>query len=387
MSDVPLGQREGTRLEFKRADVLQRPESVAREVVAMLNAEGGDVWVGVEEENGFGVRVTPVKDAERERGRLLDHLADTIEPTPSGADVIVDAVSDAAGDVLVVRVKPGPRKPYAQLKGDARRYIKRVDDRLRPMARDDLRELFATESKADDALEAARRSLREARDGRQAEDRPGLWLMIRLATTDLTLDLGSDELRNLLVNPRATGNRDDGWACVGAWAEPHASGEELVLDARLFKTGIHESGRIRVELSMQRLARDEEGAVWPFAFIEHTVSAFRLSKALYAGRVSPDQGILADFGIFGLRGWILRPYSPNALDHRFGGRAGEIKPFGEQDLLPTKLVEFTTDKLANNPDGVAWPIIEYVYRAFGYPRREAIPREFNAQTRRLTFEV
>lgn len=383
MSTVPLGQREDTHLEFKHADVLQHPESVAREVVGMLNAEGGDVWIGVEEDNGYGVRVTPVNDAEGERGRVFDHLVDTIEPTPNGSDVTVEVVADEAGDVLVVRVKPGPRKPYAQLKGDGRRYVQRVDDRLRPMSRDDLRGLFAAESKLDDTLEIARRSLREARNRRQEQSRPGLWLLIR-PVAELSLELGSVELRDILVNTRATGNREDGWACVGPWAAPRLADDALVLDAGVFVTGVHESGQLRIELSMERLAWREERSIWPFALLEHIVSAFRLARVLYDGRVRADEPILADFAIFDLRGWILRPYSPDAAGHHIGGRAGPIERFEKKDLLPTKLFDKTTyTTLAENPDGAAWPIIQYVYQSFGYPRPEAIPREFNAQTRRL----
>ena len=39
IAEIPLGKKEGQRLEFKSADALDHPESIARSVVAMLNAE------------------------------------------------------------------------------------------------------------------------------------------------------------------------------------------------------------------------------------------------------------------------------------------------------------------------------------------------------------
>ena len=40
---VPLGEKEDLHREFKSRDALKKPEIIAREVVAMLNADGGTV--------------------------------------------------------------------------------------------------------------------------------------------------------------------------------------------------------------------------------------------------------------------------------------------------------------------------------------------------------
>ena len=69
---ISLGDTEGQRLEFKAADVLDSPAYVAREAAAMLNAIGGEIWIGVEEREGKASRLEPVRDAERARSALLD---------------------------------------------------------------------------------------------------------------------------------------------------------------------------------------------------------------------------------------------------------------------------------------------------------------------------
>ena len=78
---VPLGRKEDFHLELKGRDALDDPEKIAREVVAFLNAEGGDVWVGLGEEAGRAVKVEPIPDPEREQRRLVDYLIETIEPS------------------------------------------------------------------------------------------------------------------------------------------------------------------------------------------------------------------------------------------------------------------------------------------------------------------
>ena len=79
---IPLGQPEGERLEFKGRDVLRHLSNVSREVVAMLNASGGDIWIGLVEEQGRAVRVEAIENPAREINRLRDHFSDAIEPSP-----------------------------------------------------------------------------------------------------------------------------------------------------------------------------------------------------------------------------------------------------------------------------------------------------------------
>lgn len=101
-----LGEREGQDLEFEAAAVLSAPAKVAREVVAMLNSSGGEVWIGVREESGAAVAFEPIEDVERRRESLLDELIDRIDPTPRGEEVVVETVRipREAGSVLRIVV-------------------------------------------------------------------------------------------------------------------------------------------------------------------------------------------------------------------------------------------------------------------------------------------
>src|SRR6185295_20094854 len=100
----------GPHLEFKGIDALKDPEKIAREVVAMLNAQGGKVWVGLREEDGRAVAVEPIADPEREKGRLLNYLVDTIEPAISNSMVNIEVQDQGQGAVLDIVVGPAAAK-------------------------------------------------------------------------------------------------------------------------------------------------------------------------------------------------------------------------------------------------------------------------------------
>jgi Putative DNA-binding domain len=393
---VPLGQVEGQRLEFKQADVLRELEKVGREVVAMLNAEGGEVWIGLAEDQGRAIRVTPVPDAAREKSRLFDHLIDTIEPRPA-SELAVDIIPHETGDVLRVNVSSGARRPYAHLKGDARRYVTRVGDRLRALSHDELRQMFKDDERAIEDEEAiAHRKLREARDTRWKETpQPALWLALAVVP-ESHMNVREAYLRELLVRPELSGNRRDGWACVGGFAEPAFNLEAVVLSApgAEISTQIRADGGVRVEVALQALHwKGAERELWPLALIEYVVSAFRLARSVHEATAPPPQAILSDFALFGADDWTLRPYSPNAFRYQTATPAQRdakahpmITAARSKDLLLPKTLESPWEHLVENADGCAWPIIEQVYQAFGY-WPDQIPREFDIQTRRLRMDA
>jgi len=78
---IPLGKREGEKLELKGPD--SRPIDIAREVVAFLNAEGGELWWGVKETDGRSAATEPFQDGDARKRDLQNHLIDTLEPSPT----------------------------------------------------------------------------------------------------------------------------------------------------------------------------------------------------------------------------------------------------------------------------------------------------------------
>jgi len=89
-SEELAGKAESDRLEFKEEAVLERPASIGREVVGFLNADGGDIWIGVKEEHERAVGYESIPDIEQARRSLLDHLIDTIQPQFRPEEVKLD---------------------------------------------------------------------------------------------------------------------------------------------------------------------------------------------------------------------------------------------------------------------------------------------------------
>ncbi|HEV7519128.1 MAG TPA: ATP-binding protein, partial [Thermoanaerobaculia bacterium] len=163
---IPLGEKEDHRREFKSAEALKNPEIVARGVVALLIAEGGEVWVGLREESERAVAIEPIANPEREGRRLLDYLVDTIEPSPLGGEIGVEPVPSEDGFVLRVTARPQEgRKPYAFSKKGGWHFVVRIGARTRPMTREEIQRRFSSaNSTQGQAVEKAKKRLLEERE-------------------------------------------------------------------------------------------------------------------------------------------------------------------------------------------------------------------------------
>ncbi len=126
---------EDSRLEFKHDLILN--EDVAKELVALLNHEGGTVLLGVEDSG-------EISGTKREKlDEWVTELCRTqIEPPINPS---LSWVMDAGGPgqhVLAVRVTMGPDKPYARVHSARRTYFIRVGSTCREASRDELELMF-----------------------------------------------------------------------------------------------------------------------------------------------------------------------------------------------------------------------------------------------------
>ena len=374
--ELPFGKKEGQRLEFKSGSALVDLWTIGREVVGMLNAEGGEIWVGLEEEAERATRVAAVDDPEYQQRRLVDYLIDAIEPSPLGREVIVELVPlPEAGSLLRVVTRPtANRKPYALLKRSGRLFLVRTGDRNRPMTRE---EVFSSEGpgEGDEDLNNARETVLSARRGAQRKNEPLLWLWMQ-PVRRLALEVQEDRFREYLKNGHLTENRAVGWTFVNPYREPELKKGRLVANG----VTIHRNGALTFELPLASLYwKGDENEIYPFALIEYPVSAFRLAKAIYQGVLDANDLVLADAALFGVEGWVLRPYSPRTIRY-----LTESETYAEsKDLVWEDPMELTFDDIDNRPDWCAYRlVIRRTYEAFGY-REDKIPEEFDRKEGRL----
>jgi len=379
--EIPLGKKEGPRVEFKGAAALKTPEAIARGVVAMLNAEGGEVWVGLREENERAVAIEPIPDPDQARRRLEDHLVDTIEPAPSN-EVEIEARAGEEGVVFRIVVRPRPdRKPYALLKGGGRQFLIRVGPRIRRMDRQELQASFSDGGVKPQVREDAIGRLVKKRDHVQSMGGNRFWLGLE-PTAELDLDLQNRKYEAYLQDPPATGNRRSGWNFV---VVPYGPGPQLRKD-RLVMTDqaytipygrtitIERHGGLTFEAPLDVLGKGEEREIWPFRLLEYPISAFRLARAIYADDLPSGASVAASLSLLGIRGWKLWPDNSDRWLRK-------LQPFEESEDLLWDLV-FSAEEIESEPDRCGARLVERVYEAFGF-RREQMPAEFDWKTGRL----
>jgi Putative DNA-binding domain len=370
---IPLGKRESVKLEFKGPD--SRPIDIAREVVAFLNAEGGELWWGVKEADGKAAATEPFQDGEARKRDLQNHLIDTLEPSPTiPGEVDIDLVPEGDSSIIRIQVKPAPRgrSPVAQLKDHGRRYWLRVGDRVRMMSREEIRTKFTKGSEASQEIE---QQLLADREEVRIKKKPCLWLKI---VPDAEMDIRfGDEEKALLTDPAATGNRSSGWNFIRELGYPRPFARGLRLRDEFEEVEMFGTGTIVLSATLARLHwKGGENEIWPFALVEYPVSVMRLAAKLFEKWGSDISEILVDFAFVGLRGWTLRGGSPSAPSGRFRSPAVYEE---DNDLNPPKPFRFTREEITTEPDRCGLRLITFIYRAFGY-EESAIPPEFDRKT-------
>lgn len=390
-SQIPIGQRENQQLEFKSRDALRHLASVGRAVVAMLNSEGGDVWIGLREADGVAVTLEPIHNLDQEIGRLRDHFSDSIEPAPGPREVDFEKVEEpGVGAALRLRIQPvSDSGPRALREGAARLFIRRVGDRVRPMSHEEIASRFmAQHTRRDDVASEANHKMLDARDHWLSKGR-ALWLRIQ-PLNDLEIRFRSeDDFRKYFADPRVTGNRAAGWNFVNPYERLKREGSALSHGNEGHGVRICRDGTVEFTVPIENLhwksasgrTDAEANEIWPFCLLEYPISIFRLASTLYRDHAHQRLGpVLADMALFGLQGWTLRPYSPRS----FGYRLHSPKPFDEENLLLPKPLTFQPDEILREPDRCGFRLVQQVYERFGYWEKE-VPQEFDRESGRLVF--
>jgi hypothetical protein len=381
---IPIGQEENLKLEFKRREALQKPASIAREIVAMLNTEGGQVWIGISEEDGRAVAAEGIPTARRALDSLLDHIVETIEPVPTEQEVSFQVVPDDHGlDLLVARVRPDPaHRPYAQLSNNARRFVRRVGARTVSMSRDEIFSMARAGGQPSDAT-ANNKALQIIKDERQqlwSEKAQILWIAIQ-PCKDLHVDVQAKDVEELLVDPLKTRNRLSGWT-FHSYDRPKLTQHAISAGTQHRRIKIMESGGIRFHTALDSLhLRGEANQIWPYALVEFPVSVVRLASAVYfreAREKIERKAVVMDFELIGATGWELKPFSPDDL--MFSAREGMC--LADDDWFFPDPPSFTFAQIIDEPDACAFKLVRKAYQAFGHTE-EKIPHEFDPATHQL----
>lgn len=417
---IPVGEREGERLEFKSAQALGRPETIAREVVAMLNAGGGEVWVGLREDDGVAVELEAVEQVEGARHRLHDSLIDTIDPSPTNEEMRIDVVG---GDAKVLRILVSGRsgrRPYALLQaGGGRVYVTRVGGRIRHLTHEEIHRPAGER----EVRTAQARLEEEMKEVVERAGMPTMWMGIEPTDPVPGLDLDLDRLieADYLVVPRTTGNRTIGRTFYFLRRRAELDNERflrreggrdgsswLVARGGSYELRIGERAAIRLQAPLDDFTFPGERhprldalrghrILDPRGLLEYPTSVLRLVSALlrddelWTGE-RPSTFAVALL-LVGVDGWYLRPdpehpYLDPALPDprtlRVPPPAWVWKPTAHSgDTLPVPPLSFDAEQLKQEPDECGYRLLRSVFADFGYGEDEI--RAFDPVTRRFNF--
>ncbi len=377
--NVPLGKREDQRLEFKGRQALERPEKITREVVAMLNAEGGEVWVGVAEDAEVANEIEPIADADKARSRLFDHMVATIEPSPESAELSIEVVHEGELAVLRIQTNRGPRGPYAQLHNNLYRYYPlRVDSRIRLMTREELRERFGKSESSEHEL---KRRAANYWDEELKTKESHLWVLA-MPEHSRDIDLGSylKDMERYVHEPPATGNRELGFN-FHTYEFPSLAPHSIVEGKKhpFYRLELHDDGRLVFRARLSRLEKPE-GELFPSALAEFPASMFRLATAIYKDhQLSDSISCMVDFGLVGIGGRTLRGGSPGTNHYDLADPRESV----ETNLRAGPLL-LPASTLIEAPDRAMWSLLTRIYQGFGLRRSEMPLSIWNDERGELT---
>lgn len=389
---IPLQKKEDQNLEFKSRDALKDLDKIVREVVGMLNADGGEVWIGLRDVNDIAVEVEAIPDANLAERCLRDKLVDSVEPSPTHEEVSVDVVSDVSAEqVLRIVVQPvRERKPYAHVRRQRRYYGIRVGDRLRVMRHSEIEGAFRDRSPTENVENQEHKDLidrfYELRETRLRLGDPGLWIGVQ-PLSSLKVPIEDDYVRDLFMHPERTQNRAAGWTFVNPFQEPTLDVDQISGGNRYASVEIRDDGATLCNVDLDALRWKGGSVVKTYALMEYPTSVFRLASALisqYRGvGVFNEDRVLADLALFGVAEMELYSGSPQrwemgiVLDHEVGEcKDGYI--FGREPLA------FTIGDVIEHPDRCAYRLYRRIFQGFGH-RESAIPDAYDRKTFTLVF--
>ena len=390
---LPLGQRENEILEFKGRAALSDPKKIGREVVAFLNTEGGDIFIGLREERGVAIEVETIEEAEQRAQDLRKSLGDSIEPSPAPGEVEAAAIMDSGRAVIRVRVRRGKYGPYALLgREGARRYLVRIDSSSVPMDRVDLAHRFAGTSREEDPISSVRERLRGERDERQKWGEDELWVAIQ-PVREVSLNTGDQRFETLLSDREALGV-DPEAPSFHVPFKPEVRQDRLVLgiqipgqdkawSAKLKETTLHKDGGIRFRAVLRLLYRHATGTtsrvVNPDVLIGVLLSLLKLASGALAEVLDDEDRLVIDLALFGV-GREEALIFPGRWRLPRPGREAHVYEDGD-DLTLTKPPDFTFRDVRESPERCVFRLLALVYEAFGW-REDAIPMALDARTGR-----
>jgi len=358
-----FGRPESVQLEYKSGRALDDPEQIVRAVVALLNGEGGDVVVGVDDRG----RPEGVADAPQQADRLQHLVSDRIDPRPEPGHVYARVASVSGADVIELRVKPSPGRLSAERRKGLLGFWVREGATTRGLD-------------AEEVCRVARSDVQDLGPGwpslvERWSSRPLLLgAVVSLDPTELGRDTLLQLARTLPHAYEELGLRPTGWIVLPPpdWPLPPAKPArgELRLGSPDDYRGlvVQRSGRVVGVAHGAALCHYAQGTrpapvLRPDALVETFVSIVRVAGFI-AGCADLGGRARLELKLVGAQDWFLRPHVPGSIGWSM---PAELRSEARLDEDPEPSTVYCTwDELERRPDSCAHEALARLWDWFGW---------------------
>jgi hypothetical protein len=363
--EIPWGRPEGQHLALLEGSALREPTRIAREVVALLNAEGGEVWVGAHRGGDRLVGVESIAQPEAAGRRLREELVDRIEPVLTDDEVEIAIVAAEPGrQLLHLRVRPEPgRRPYAaRLREGGLAFVERRGATNLPMSWDRLRLLSSRVEVVRERGVSIEGGVDRALAHRLELPERGLALDL-LPSTPIGLELDEAQWEAWATEEPGPGPLEAGW--------PFRYAAEVGVEpARWWATqGRHTlaltpSGGLSYRAPLEAMAASTPTSIDLDRLHGRATQILFLAAKVLAGNAWGATPILVDLVLRGARGW--------AVEARRAAWSSTAFPLGgarllDRDWQADRPAVFRLEEIVGDPRRCAQRLLAALCRAEGLP--------------------
>jgi Putative DNA-binding domain len=352
---------EGRRLEYK-SDHYGKTDEAKREfaadISAMANAFGGDIVIGVTEENGIASQVSGVKTEDPNALILAvtQSIHASIEPPIHGIRIRWIEISNDAG-VLLIRVPRSWSAPHRVIVVRDNRFFLRDENGKHPMSTAELRRAFLFATEVEERIRnfrSERLNLLSTNEGPLAlvDNSPRLIFHVApLAAFTEGLQISVDESRTGIQPLGARTGWNSMYSVEGlvTYSGPEERFETVRAFTTLFRRGI-------VEAAARINTTERNGMRFiGLSGIEQDVirlAGQSLSEFQKLAIPAPFYFFLSLVGVRGLSAWLREEHSGLTYPHR-------------ADSINVPELEIDREKTTDEPEIFLRPLFDLMWNAFG----------------------
>lgn len=410
LTDLIGHQEENLWIEFKRQeyrrdsnDKEMHKREICKDVTAMANAEGGYIFIGIQEDNGMAQGFCPLNKPEKIANDVRNICRQSIEPAIQHLDVKTRSLewNGKAVTLVIIHIPPSAQRPHGFKWKGTINFVRRYEDQTTEYPMSELGEAFSARhyspltgqindkldailqyvrrmgkvpiSPEDDALDQddIRRLCRlmESRFKKEISDVPYYRIFALPATEPPDPDAMPTDKREIVdilksppaVRPSGFGVREfekisqssEGIRGTNTWNE-----NEVIL----LRNGFLE---VRIPLSSSHFQwhKSETGIsaasnwLYPYAICEYPVTFMMLIKAIYSeANIHSEIRIQQEY--HNLNGFLLDEGHPG--NPFFGAFEDRCRVYEESEPIVSK----QTVNRVFAPDRIAFDLVKPVYAAF-----------------------